>query len=588
MKRFSAMAAIAMFVTLLLAACGGGGGSSTPPPASGTSVTGTLVGPVAVGTQTALQNQATLQNNGGDNVNATVTKLGTNGFDKTSFTFPTKLASGAAYSVGVLTPPAGQAYSVFAGGSGTAPMTANSLWVGCETIYDHLSRSTDNLTYGSYSNSSKPMLGGSNAAVATTTTAYGEGRYVVFLSNLSGLAGNTTTNQQVFWRDRYTGITRLVSAANAAAGGAEGNGASDKPVISADGQTVAFESAATNLVTGDINATNDIFVWSALTPNAGVTRVSVGPSNLQANAGSHNPALSGDGTVVAFESSATNLTSNATLNASLSTANTYVYRRDAIGAVKLISIDNNGAGQSGNLPALSDDGKRMVFDTYWSLVSSDPTTGQHWDIYLYDDTAGDVSTNAGLTRVSLTYTGGERNQGTDSISRVVAPTISGNGRFVAYSTTATNVIAAGTGSGIQNVYVVDTQPPGGGVMPVKLASVSTSGAQGDGNSPVGQGERLSLTSDGQWVAFTTSATNLGTSPMTGSNAFMHNISTGETRALTASSSYGPTGPVSMSRNGAYVAFWAGTALDSRFSASGLFARFSGVQNAFSWTSGTLP
>jgi len=570
-----------LFMLLGLVACGGGGGGGgTVTPVAPTSLTGKLVGPIAVGTQTALQNQATLQNNGEDNVSATVTMLGTNSYDQASFTFPTTLQNAATYSVSVLTPPVGQTCSAFAGGSGSMPLAANSLWVGCETTNDYLSRSTDNLVFGSYSGSSAPMLGGSSTAVGTTATAYGDGRYAVFLSSVAGLTSNATGSfVQVFWRDRYTGKTLMVSAT---AGGVAGNGASTAPVISADGQTVAFESAATNLVTGDTNAANDIFVWSALTPNAGVTRVSVGPASVEAintagGAASHNPTLSGDGKVVAFESTAINLV---TLPVLTGNANTYVYRRDLTTSTnKLISIDNNGVGQSAGLPKLSDDGNRLVFETFWPLLAND--TNALWDIYLYDDTAGS------LTRVSLNSSGGERNGGTESASRVVAPTISGNGRYVAYSTTATNVVSAGTATGLQNVYVVDTTTVNL-VMPVYLASVSSLGAQGDGNSPVGQGERLSLTYDGQWVAFTSSATNLGASAMTGTNVFMHNISTGETRALTVSSGFGPSGPVSMSRNGAYVAFWAGTALDPRFNLAGLFATFTGVSNAFFWTSGTLP
>ena len=553
-----------VLIVAMLAACGGGDGASTAPAtAAGTNLTGTLIGTIGAA--------AVLQNNGGDDLNATVTQSigGTAKYDKTAFTFATKLADAAQYLVSVKTPPTDQTCKVFAGASGTMPAAANSLWVGCELNYDQLSRSTNDSVFGSYSQSSKPMLGGSAVAVGTTTTAYGEGRYAVFLSSIAGMAGSNSGNfVQVFWRDRYAGITLLVSAT---AAGVEGNGSSSAPVISADGQMVAFESAATNLVTGDNNATNDIFVWSALNPGAGVTRVSVGANGAEANGGSHNPSVSGDGKVVAFESTATNLVASPVLTG---TATTYIYRRDLVsGANKLISVNAAGQGQSGNLPALSEDGKRLVFETFSSLLASD--TNNLWDIYLYDDTSGL------LTRVSLTSTGAERDQGTESSSRIVAPAISGNGRYVAYSTTATNVVPGDTNT-FQDVFVVDTQPASGTVMPVVRASVGTAGAQGDGNSPVGQGERLSLSYDGQWVAFTSSATNLGTSAMTGTNAFMHNISTGETRPLTVSSSFGPSGPVSMSRTGAYVAFWAGTVLDPRFNASGLFARYTGVTNAFSW------
>jgi hypothetical protein len=570
---------VSFLVTAFLAGCGGGGsgsGSTTVP------ITGKLVGPIAVGTQTAQQNQATLQNNGGDNMAATVTQLGTNSYDKTSFTFPTQLSSGATYSVSVLTPPTGQSCSVFSGGAGTTPMTANSLWVGCETINDDLSRSTDNSWYGAYSGVGSPMLGGSSTAVGTTTTAYGEGRYAVFISDQVGIASNASgTYREVFWRDRYTGKTLLVSAT---AAGVEGNGDSFAPVISADGQTVAFESSATNLVTGDTSSASDIFVWSALAPNAGVTRVSVGPSGVEATnsggaAASNNPTLSGDGKVIAFESTATNLDPLVTLAGG---SVTFVYRRDlTTNTTKLISIDNIGEGKSGHLPILSEDGKRMVFESYDPLVASDNVTSM-WDIYLYDDTT------ASLTRVSMTSTGGEKEQGKDSTSSIVASTISGNGRYVAYATSATNIVPGGTTIGLVNLYVVDTTPVNG-VMPVTLASVSSTGVQADSNTPDGgQGERASFSYDGQWISFTSAATNLDSSTPSGTNVFMHNNTTGETRALTVPANFGAAGPVSMSRTGAYVAYWDGSQLDSRFAAAGLFATFTGLQKAFFWTTGTLP
>ena len=69
---------------------------------------------------------------------------------------------------------------------------------------------------------------------------------------------------------------------------------------------------------------------------------------------------------------------------------------------------------------------------------------------------------------------------------------------------------------------------------------------------------------------------------------MHNNTTGATRALTVPANFGAAGPVSMSRTGAYVAYWDGSHLDSRFAAAGLFATFTGLQKAFFWTTGTLP
>ena len=557
-----------------LAACGGGDNppaagtpaagtptANTPPPTPtpdntpGTVVTGVLVGPVAT--------QVLLQNNGVDPLGVTVdadAQTPTDNYAQKAFTFVAKLLDGSAYSVSVATAPADQTCMPFAGASGVMPVAARKVWIGCEYKYDHLVRSSNDAVVGGFSGSQSPMLGGANVPIGTTTVAYGEGRAAVFTSNIAGIAGgNSSGFRQVFWRDRLTGETLLVSAT---AAGVEGNNSSFLPVLSADGVTVAFESVATDLVSGDTNGVSDIFVWSALNPAAGVKRVNVGAGGVQANATSNKPSLSGDGKVVAFTSGASNLTGGVT-----GTSAIHVYRRDLTAETNtLISKNASNVPQEGNNPVLSEDGSRLAFSTFWPLVATD--TNSLWDIYVYEHSA------ASLKRVSLTSTGGERDQGTESSSRSVAPAISGDGSYVAYATTATNVVPGDT-NGLQDVFVVNV-----GTGSVVRASVSSTGVQGSADSPVGQGERPSLSADGKWVAFTTAAANIaGTT-----SVVLRNWETNETRAVTnASYTAGGVGPVSLTRTGAYVAFWNNTPLDSKFSGkSGLFAHFTGLQRAFKW------
>ena len=551
-----------------LAACGGGGGDSppaagtptptpTPGTTEGTALTGVLVGPVG--------SQAVLQNNGADNLPVTIASSA-GAYDRTPFTFATKQLNGSPWALSVLSPPQFQTCAVYAGAAGTMPMAVDSVKVGCEYIYDHLSRNADGSVRGTFFDSSAPMLGGSNTAVASTAIGYGEGRFAVFVSSVVVPGVSTGANRQVYWRDRFTGQTLLISAAspNAAGVGVQGNGDSFSPAISADGLTVAFQSFATNLVTGDTNGVADIFVWNAERMAAGAVRVSVGPglNGVQANAVSDKPSLSGDGKVVAFTSGASNLTAGVSgINA------IHVYRRDlSTGTNTLVSVNGSGAPQEGNHPVLSDDGNRLAFSTFGPLLASD--ANNLWDIYVYDHAAA-----VKLSRVSLTSTGGERNQGTESASRSVAPAISGDGRYVSYATTATNVVPGDT-NGLQDVFVVDTTNAS-----VVRASVGNgmSGAEGNGDSPIGQGERAPLSADGKWVAFTTMASNLGTAP---NNVLMRNWATGETRVVSLQD--GSIGPVSLSRGGAYAAFGSSSQLDGRFASSGLFARFTGVGLAYMW------
>jgi hypothetical protein len=122
-----------------------------------------------------------------------------------------------------------------------------------------------------------------------------DGRFVAFDSFATNLVpGDTNNRRDVFVRDRQGGTTRRVSLGS---GGAQGNGDSVLPSISAGGRFVAFISGATNLVPGDTNGFIDVFVRDR---QAGTTeRVSLGPDGVQGNGG--------DSRFVAFTSGATNL-----------------------------------------------------------------------------------------------------------------------------------------------------------------------------------------------------------------------------------------------------------------------------------------
>jgi Tol biopolymer transport system component len=129
------------------------------------------------------------------------------------------------------------------------------------------------------------------------------GRFVGFDSSASNLVpGDTNNLQDIFVRDLQAQTTSRVSVG---AGGAESNGISISPKLSSDGRFVSFESDATNLVAADTNGTVDVFLTDRLV--ASTTRVSVGPGGLQANGSSTGSAISNDGAHVGFESNATNL-----------------------------------------------------------------------------------------------------------------------------------------------------------------------------------------------------------------------------------------------------------------------------------------
>ncbi len=549
-----------LVATAFLSGCGGGGASSAATPSGSNSSANTLVGTV----RGPVAAQVVLQNNGADSTTVTVANSAGSQYNETSFAFATVPASGAAYAVTLSSTPAGQTCSVYKGASGTVPVTATSVRVGCEYTYDMVSRSSNDsvLSYGTFNQ--EAVTGGAAVAVGSTTQGYGEGRFVAFVSYAPGIAtGVGGSYRQVLWRDRLTGETKLVSAT---AAGVEGNGDSTAPAISADGLSVAFESAATNLAGTDANgAVRDVYIWSSLAPAAGVQLVSKSAAGVQGNAASFEPSLSGDGKVVAFSTYASNLAGTVA-----GTTNSNVILRNLTSNTNTLVSVATGTNSEGNFasshPSLSEDGTRLAFWSYASNLVAGDTDGI-WDIFVYDATAGSN------TLVSYINGGSLRNPVNDSssASRVVTPTISGNGRYVAYASPASDLVASDTG-GFQDVFVVDTQ-----THTVTRASVTSAGVQGNADSPVGQGERIAISYDGSWVAFNTNATNLGT---TASNVVMH--STGETRVVSSqSASYASY--VAMSRTGAYVSFLTGAqGLDARFNSSGVIARFTGVGRAWWW------
>lgn len=159
---------------------------------------------------------------------------------------------------------------------------------------------------------SRDSSGVAGAGNSTQAKISSDGRYVTFASDAANLvSGDTNGTRDIFRHDLQTGTTIRVSVAS---GGAEANGFSRAPSITADGNMIAFHSAASNLVGGDTNGVNDIFVHTV--SNGSTVRVSVASDGTQASdpsasnfqIGSINPSISSTGRFVAFASLANNLT----------------------------------------------------------------------------------------------------------------------------------------------------------------------------------------------------------------------------------------------------------------------------------------
>lgn len=199
-----------------------------------------------------------------------------------------------------------------------------------------------------------------------------DGRYVAFRSDASDLvSGDSNGAADVFVADRVAGETTRVSEGVLAA---QANGASASPAITPDGRFVAFSSAASNLVLGDSNGVADVFVADRGTntgegPVGGLgvfgqtTRVSLTASGGQSSGESSEPAISSNGRAVAFTSAA-DLTGGGDDNAQPD-----VYVRDRVAeSTALASGAMNAASRS---PAISADGSYVAFASDAPLASGD-------------------------------------------------------------------------------------------------------------------------------------------------------------------------------------------------------------------------
>ncbi|NJD07386.1 MAG: hypothetical protein FIA97_12940 [Methylococcaceae bacterium] len=362
-----------------------------------------------------------------------------------------------------------------------------------------------------------------------------DGRFVTFRSDADDLVAAATGQFHIFLRDSQSGTTELISAA---ADGTEGNAGSENSDVSDNGCRVVFESNASNLVGDDTNGRQDIFLRDRCAEPPSLRRISKLTDGSQTSAQNFDPDITPDGRWV-------------------------VYQNDDLGVVRYDVLNDTlvaltGDQKTGSHPSISDDGSRVAFYSSVPLIPAD--TNGVWDIYLWD--AAD-----GLSLASTGADGTARDQGDESSSRVVEPAISGDGRYVSFSTTASNLVANDTGDH-QDVFVKDTQ--GGALI---RTSVTGTGQQGNGDSPTEQGGRAALSRDGTWVAFQTIAMNLTGAEKSGnSGTVIHNIHTGETLALHAAGNFsdGIRPAISNDTYGRFVAFFSASSLDSRHSSSGVF------------------
>jgi Tol biopolymer transport system component len=309
-----------------------------------------------------------------------------------------------------------------------------------------------------------------------------DGRYVAFESQATNLvAGDTNNSWDVFVRDRQLGTTERVSVTSAETQVMDGG--SFAPSISADGRYVAFWSDTATLVAGDTNVLVDVFVRDR---TAGTTeRVSLTTAEAQVLDGdSFNPAISADGRYVAFESY------SETLVTGDSNGFVDIFVRDrTLGTTERVSVNSaevQGTNGDSLNASISSDGRYVAFASdAVGLVTGD--SNNNTDVFVRDRTAGTTE------RVSIDSAEGQADNGVS-----LSPAINGDGRYVAFESYSTDLVA-GDGNGFGDIFVRDRTA--GTTERVSLDSAESETSDNDNLSPA-------ISGDGRFVAFFSNSVEL--------------------------------------------------------------------------------
>ena len=385
--------------------------------------------------------------------------------------------SGNAPSNGVATNADGSAVAFYSDATDLVPGDTNQ--ARDVFVRDRVHTTTERISV----NSSGVQANGPSHASGGAPAISGDGQIVAFYSDATNLVtGDTNDQTDVFVRLRESGTTEIVSTST---DGTQGNGPSLFPSISSGGRYIAFQSLASNLVPNDTNEVSDIFVRDRI---AGTTeRVC---DAVQGNGSSFSPSISADGSFVAFASAATNLVPGDT-NGHI---DVFVCDRRT-GSIERVSVSTAGMEGNGDsiAPAIDGPGCVVAFKSYANNLVPNDNNGVV-DVFVRDRVAGTTE------RISVSFNGGDANDGS------YPPSVSYDGRFVAFGSAANNLVP-GDVNHLADVFVRDRQ-----TATTRLADLNDMGQQANGATP---DVPPSISGDGTVVGFVSLASNLGGADLNG-------------------------------------------------------------------------
>ncbi|MCH2101274.1 MAG: hypothetical protein MK209_05080 [Planctomycetes bacterium] len=368
-------------------------------------------------------------------------------------------------------------------------------------------------------------LEGSGASEAPAVSA--DGQIIAFQSAAPDLVSNDANDcRDILLRNMLLGKTELISVTT---DGLQTSGDSMTPAISADGNLVVFSSIAPEFAAGDINQNWDIVLRDR---TAGTSRVLSQINGLVGNSYSWTPVISADGQFVAFESGSSNFVDD------LNEYSDIFVVEVVTGAIERISLST--AGDEGNgpsrLPSLSDDGRFVAFESEAnSLVAGDNNDKR--DIFVHDRQTGETE------RISKSGPGGE---GNDHSSR---PSISADGRFIAYESLASNLVAGDT-NGVSDIFIYDRI-----AAKTKRISVASGGFQVENYNKF-----AAISADARYVIFQSASFDIAPDTVNGFlDVHVHDRSTNVTERVSSNvfgvESNGWSGTPAINEDGRYLCFF---------------------------------
>ncbi|NEY35329.1 hypothetical protein GTU99_24670 [Streptomyces sp. PRKS01-65] len=362
------------------------------------------------------------------------------------------------------------------------------------------------------------------------------GRYVAFDSWSANLVpGDTNGINDVFVKDRRTGAVERI---NVAADGTQAGTASIAFSISGNGRYVAFDSLDGGLIPGDTPDSEDIFLRDRRT---GRTEILIGPG--PEGSFTYAPSLSADGRYVAFTSSRSDLVAGDTNGQS----DAFVHDRwkKTTRRVSVATDGTEGGGRSAS-EAISADGTRIAFTSARRLGTGAQEPGADQKrprsryFYVHD-------TRTGRTTPAVVDLDGEETPLNGDVG------LSPDGRYALFSSPYANLVPGDT-NGARDHFARDLAT---GV--THRLSVAHDGAEPDGDAVTG---RPRLSADNRYAAFVSTASNLVPGDTNGvADAFVRDLRTGEVRradvADDGTQSNGRTGFVDMDASGRTVTFDSG-------------------------------